>query len=164
MRGCSAPSAFNLANVIRASTLGFETTQLVSLSLCNLHPTGHSIKDGQFRLFNSGNSVIDGESGFPLEAIGMLFRLSYVQVMLLLSYAFLYRLQVVGNFRLERGPFLGGSISCRFHAVARGLYVALYFFGRRRSGSARLLPARHDFVMRFLLRGTDGILCVLCAD
>src|SRR5262249_57534536 len=114
-------------------------------------------RDGQCRWLNSCNSVIDGESGFPLEAIGMLFRLSYVQVMLLLSNAFLYRLQVVGNFRLERGPFLGGSISCRFHAVARGLYVALYFFGRRRCVSARLLPARHDFVMRFLIRHTPSL-------
>jgi len=137
---------------------------LVSLSSSNFHSAGHSIKDSQFCLFNSGNSIIYGESGFPLEAIGVLFRMFYVQVMLLLSNAFLYRLQVVGNFRLECGPFLRGSISCRFHVVANGLYVALYFFGRRRSRSARLLPACHHFVMRFLLRRTGGVLCVFCAD
>ena len=142
MRGRSAPSAFNRTNTIQCFDVwSRRTAQLCPPSLCNFHPAGHSIKHGQFRLFDSGDGVVDSEPGFPLEVIGVLLRMPYVKVMLLLSNAFLYRLQVVGNFRLKRGPFLRGSISCRFHAVAGRLNVAIYFFGGRRGGSARLVPA-----------------------
>ena len=77
MRGRSAPSAFNRTNTIQCFDVwSRRTAQLCPPSLCNFHPAGHSIKHGQFRLFDSGDGVVDSEPGFPLEVIGVLFRLA----------------------------------------------------------------------------------------
>ena len=90
MRDRSAPSAFNRTNTIQCFDVWTRrTAQLCLPSLCNFHPAGHSIKHGQFRLLDSGNCVVDREPGFPLEVIGVLFCIPYVEVMLLLSNAFL---------------------------------------------------------------------------
>src|ERR1700693_2186328 len=81
--------------------------------------------------------------------------------MLLLGNAGFHGLQIAGNFCLQPSPFSGGGIAYRFHIIACRLDVSVYFFDRGGGGGTRLLPARHDFVMRFLLSGRDSVLGML---
>jgi Magnesium chelatase, subunit ChlI C-terminal len=127
----------------------------------SFHAARYGIENSEFGLLDRRDGVIDGEFGFPLEPLGMAFRTAGVPIALFLSDAGFDGLQIVCNLRLKGSPISGSSLARGLQPVVRGLDVSVHFFDRCRGGSTRLIPSRHHFVMRLLLRRRHSVLGVL---
>jgi hypothetical protein len=117
----------------------------------------NGVENGEFRLLDRRDSVVDRKARFPFQPVGAAFGAIHVVIV-----------PGLGDVRLEYGD-VGGNL--RFHGipVPVGVVVGGLDFlidlldGRRRIGT-RLLLARLDLVVRFLLRCRESIFGMLRAN
>jgi hypothetical protein len=125
--------------------------------LLSLGAAGNSIKDGQLRLLNRRDSIVDGNSCLPLQSLGVALSMSHIYVMLCLGNVCLQGVNIGGDFCSYRGPVSNGC-------VANGLDFLFYLFGCLRGSSTCLPCACLDFIMRLLLDGGRRVLGILGAN
>src|SRR5260221_1144883 len=132
----------------------FGQSGLRTLGFLGLDAADDSVKDGTLCLLNRRDGVVDGVAGLPLQILGAVLRVSRAEVMLYAGNVCFQGAHVGRDFCAYRTPVSAGSI-------ANGLDFLIDLFDCRCGSSTRLLLARPDLVMRFLLRSIRGIFSIL---
>jgi hypothetical protein len=101
-------------------------------------------ENGELRLLDRRDGVVDCETGLPFQPIGAVCGALGIAFVLLLGDVGLQVVHVVGNLCLHGGPISGRRVVCR-------LDFLIDLFDRLGGCGVRLFLARRDLVVGFLL-------------